>query len=896
MRDLGVTIGQTVRGGKVQRFKVKWPVMVKRLSKFHVTDLTVEKYKTLDVNAKGELKDAFGFFVGGTFKDDTRKKNSLAGRSMITLDLDTLEPFDVEMIKDVYKDREYILHTTMSHTPEAPKIRIVFPLTRDIDHEEFEAVSRMMGDHFDINAVDKVSHRPAQLMYNTARCAYGEHYVYHNEGSWTDPDAILAEYDDWKDFGSWPRADKEQPLRAPSARAEDPLSKRGVVGAFCRIYRVGDAIRKFGLGYTETDHDGRWTPDGSEGGAGAIEYDDGLFLYSHHSNDVASNKNLNAYDLVRLSKFGELDKGFEGNWAKSPSQIAMQSLAGKDPAVAKELAEGLGLEKLDADATSSEELPSPITFDTLSAAINSAVDPEIDECKGFVWDIAVAQLDESEAEILLKMVQQIHPRVGTRPITMKTIWSMYETAGKRASAKLADEEGGIRDVERDLVNAVLDEHYEGGKHLKRVFGSFWEYDAGVWRRVTNDEVVAGKLLKTMYRMRIERPKEARHLSLTVGESKTSALLSSLWRMFCATLASRDDAADPLGLLEELKPPVFNCKNGELWVSPDGRTQLKEHDPRNFFTSQIPVDYDQQAKCREWENFCDMIFDDDGDMQRHLEEICGYALQFRRNLKTWILFHGPTNAGKSTVGRVLTTMLGNAAASHPLGHYGGQNAHATAGLVGKLLLMDEDYAKGALLPDDFIKKISEEKRITANPKGKDEFDFICRSLPLIISNHWPATRDTTSALRNRAVVVPFDTIPSEQRSDARMEKMLRSEMSGILKRFIDGYRRLIERGRWLHPSPCTQAWGVWAKHSNPIHMFIEDCLVADADSSVKAADLFVTYKGWVKHTNPGGHAHGRNSFFEAMDAVIGTRRRDRKDGWMWDEFRTVVGDGSDEFDE
>ena len=40
---------------------------------------------------------------------------------------------------------------------------------------------------------------------------------------------------------------------------------------------------------------------------GAVLYDGGNFLYSHHATDPASGKLCNAFDLVRLHKFNEED-------------------------------------------------------------------------------------------------------------------------------------------------------------------------------------------------------------------------------------------------------------------------------------------------------------------------------------------------------------------------------------------------------------------------------------------------------------------------------------------------------------------------------------------------------------------------------------------------------------
>ena len=71
-------------------------------------------------------------------------------------------------------------------------------------------------------------------------------------------------------------------------------------------------------------------------------------------------------------------------------------------------------------------------------------------------------------------------------------------------------------------------------------------------------------------------------------------------------------------------------------------------------------------------------------------------------------------------------------AHPL-HSFGQNAHDEATLVGRLLLADDDYRAGELLPDDMLKKLSEAKLLSANPKFASTFNFVARCFVMILTN-------------------------------------------------------------------------------------------------------------------------------------------------------------------
>jgi hypothetical protein len=274
------------------------------------------KYLTLTVDQKGDLKDKTGFFIGGWFSDNTRKKAALLGRSLLTLDVDSLPAYELDGVAAVYEKYAYVMHSSMSHRAEKPKFRLVFPFTRDITVEEYEPIARMVASWLSIDGVDKVSYRPTQLMYNPAVCEDGETLYSVNEGEWLNPDKVLAHYSNWHDFDLWPKSASEKELRQSAAQMEDPCKKGGVIGAFCVAFDIHQAIQKFELPYTPTELENRYTPVGSSGSQGAVIYPsdscEAAFLYSHHSQDVAANRCLNAWDLVRHCKWPK-DKDAESH-------------------------------------------------------------------------------------------------------------------------------------------------------------------------------------------------------------------------------------------------------------------------------------------------------------------------------------------------------------------------------------------------------------------------------------------------------------------------------------------------------------------------------------------------------------------------------------------------------
>jgi hypothetical protein len=124
--------------------------------------------------------------------------------------------------------------------------------------------------------------------------------------SFLDVDQVLGEYTDWTDAAQWPRRASGDEVYAPVEGQTPPDQKEGPVGRFCKAFRVGEAIEKFGLPYKRSTTKDRWTYALGSVADGAIEYDAGLKFHSHHDTDLARGQN-NAFDLVRLHRFGQQD-------------------------------------------------------------------------------------------------------------------------------------------------------------------------------------------------------------------------------------------------------------------------------------------------------------------------------------------------------------------------------------------------------------------------------------------------------------------------------------------------------------------------------------------------------------------------------------------------------------
>lgn len=336
MDNIIIAIGHSRTSLKWKSETMKWQDLANRLASPTVTNETVAEYAKMSKAAQGKQKDVGGFVGGYIPKNGRRVRGAVKERYLITLDADSPSEdflFDLDMCLG---GKEYVLYSTHSHTTEHPRYRVIVPVDRAMSPDEFQAVSRRMADDIGIEMFDSSTHQAERLMYWPS-CPKDAEYVYqHGEGDLVSVDAYLATYHDWRDTSFWPISKKESAVRLSDAHKQgNPLEKKGLLGAFCRCYSITEAIAKFLPDvYTPSQVEGRYTYAAGSTVGGLVIYDNDTFAYSNHATDPVGGKLVNAFDLVRLHKFGDLDKDDSLKITEQPSYKAMIDFANEDGAAA----------------------------------------------------------------------------------------------------------------------------------------------------------------------------------------------------------------------------------------------------------------------------------------------------------------------------------------------------------------------------------------------------------------------------------------------------------------------------------------------------------------------------------------------------------------------------------
>ena len=415
------------------------------------------------------------------------------------------------------------------------------------------------------------------------------------------------------------------------------------------------------------------------------------------------------------------------------------------------------------------------------------------------------------------------------PLDSSEVEKIVASVSKYPAAQLGD----AADAAEALMQLVLDQHFNGSKHLMlSTDGRFWHYDIRLWR-VVPDQWVAGKVLEIIR-------------ANPIKGQKSASLLGQVITLLKAKLAVKDDVlsfvANP--------PPIINCSNGELWIADDGSVELQPHRPESYLRHCLQVAYDPDASCPQYDRAVREIFGRAKNpkvMRRHWNEFVGYAIQPRRNIPSIVILLGDGDNGKTVLIRTVIRLLGDQLVHAQRVEDLDKNRFAIGSLFGKYLFVDDDVKAGARLPDGMLKTISEAKEVSGELKCLPTFNFVVRTVPVLLCNNIPSLADLSHGMRRRLMVIPFDRrFTDDDRDRDLFERIWAQELPGVLNRALAGYKRLLERGaKFKRPVAVRHATERWLQQANPLPAFIEAHCIKKADGRCLVHDFYVAYANWTR---------------------------------------------------
>lgn len=421
----------------------------------------------------------------------------------------------------------------------------------------------------------------------------------------------------------------------------------------------------------------------------------------------------------------------------------------------------------------------------------------------------------------------------------------------------------------------------------------WSERLGSYSEFDDDELRAQlyKLLDaTVYRSRTRdgepTTKPVKPSSVTVREVSQALVASTL---------VTGDAPQWLGNQSGDALEILAVSNGLL----NTRTRaLTPPTPEFFSIVSSPINYCADAPTpTRLLSFLQDLWRDDDEIKSALAEWFGYCLTPDTSQQKILLLPGPKRAGKGTIIRALSALVGSDNICAPTLSSLGTNFGLSPLLNRTVATITDARLSGRSDQAQITERllaISGEDTQTIDRKHLSAVEARLRIRFVIVSNELPKLQDASGALASRFLVMPL-TRSFYGKEDLGLEAAITSEMPGILNWALDGLDRLRSRGRFLQPQCALEAIRELEDLGSPVRAFVRERCLQSEVSQVSVKALFREWSSWAEES--GLRAGDTPTFGRNLRAVVPSLQveQPRKNGKRERVYRgiaLVVGDCND----
>ena len=361
---------------------------------------------------------------------------------------------------------------------------------------------------------------------------------------------------------------------------------------------------------------------------------------------------------------------------------------------------------------------------------------------------------------------------------------------------------------------------------------------------------------------------AREVARAINTEDSATLAKASTAAGVERFAIADPAFAVTSATWDSDPLLLGTPGGTL----DLRTgQLRPAGPGEFITRQATVPPESSGNHPLWSRFLNEATQYDKDLQRFLQQVCGYALTGDIREHALFFVYGPGGNGKSVFLNVLTGILGDyaAVASMETLTASKHDRHPTdlAMLKGARLVTASETEEGRAWAESRIKQMTGGDPITARFMRQDFFTYQPQFKLVVVGNHKPALRNVDEAARRRFNIVPFTHKPPKP--DLQLEAKLRAEWPAILGWMVKGCLDWQQKGL-VRPAVVKAATAEYFEQQDTFSQWLDDCCSKHPNVQDTASELFGS---WKRYAEAAGIVPGsQKTFAERMENQGFTRDR------------------------
>jgi putative DNA primase/helicase len=275
-------------------------------------------------------------------------------------------------------------------------------------------------------------------------------------------------------------------------------------------------------------------------------------------------------------------------------------------------------------------------------------------------------------------------------------------------------------------------------------------------------------------------------------------------------------------------------------------ELRQPWPHDYITKVTAVAPDRNCPIPLWNAFLRRVTNNDVELERYLQRICGYALTGDTSEDALFFLYGTGANGKSVFINTVAGILGEYAKTAPMETFtvSKSERHPTdlAGLRGARLVTATETEEGRRWDEAKIKMLTGGDRIAARFMRQDFFEYTPQFKLVISGNHRPKISSVDEAIRRRMNLLPFTVKIPEEEQDKELTDELKREWPGILAWMLAGC------WMWQHqglnpPAAVVQATEQYLESEDTLSMWMEECCELGRGLWESSKTLWSSWKLW-----------------------------------------------------
>lgn len=282
-------------------------------------------------------------------------------------------------------------------------------------------------------------------------------------------------------------------------------------------------------------------------------------------------------------------------------------------------------------------------------------------------------------------------------------------------------------------------------------------------------------------------------------------------------------------------------------------ELRAHDPAELLTQIMPVVYDPDAKCPEFDTFLARI-QPDAEMRKFLQRWFGLSMTALTGEQKLSFFYGSGSNGKSVLVDLIAKLMAGYSATAKIETLTGKNRRgggdATPDLVPLMparMVRASEPEEGIRFQEGLIKELTGGESMLIRALHADFIEVYPKFKLTISGNHKPEIRGTDDGIWRRLLLVPFEVqIPKAERDKELGNRLWANERSGVLNWLIAGLTDYLENGL-QEPDAVLLATQGFRDESDPVHAFLCDCCQGTGSEQdfLSSRELMESFNFWLE---------------------------------------------------